>query len=272
VAARFDAVERNRHLLEWYGTAGRSLPWRVSNDPYRVLVSEAMLQQTQVQRVIARFESFIARWPTEDDLADATNAEVLGEWSGLGYNSRAIRLRDAARLVAAHGWPRTPEGLRKLPGVGPYTANAIASICFGIGVPAVDTNLKRVISRWIGEPLDGTELADVAYALVDDRAGDWNQALMDLGSSMCTASNPTCETCPVEQWCADPTVYEPPARQSIFAGSHRQLRGALVRASLAGASLEEAGHALGRSDSEIQGTIQELADEGLIEADNHDAP
>jgi A/G-specific adenine glycosylase len=268
MTVRTDASERNRRLLDWYDLNRRVLPWRDSKDPYRVLVSEAMLQQTQVQRVIPRFGSFIARWPTEDDLADATNAEVLAEWSGLGYNSRALRLRDAARVVADVGWPRTPEGLRSLPGVGRYTANAIASICFGVQVPAVDTNLRRVISRWIGEPLDGAGLVSVAHDLVARRAGDWNQALMDLGSSHCTTTNPSCSDCPVERWCEDPTVYEPPARQTTFTGSHRQLRGALVKASLAGRSLDEAGDLLGRSTEEIEATINELVNEGLISAED----
>jgi A/G-specific adenine glycosylase len=267
VTVRADPDDRNCFLLEWYGVNRRPLPWRESVDPYRVMVSEAMLQQTQVQRVIPRFAAFVERWPTEDDLADATSVEVLAEWSGLGYNSRALRLRDAAGIVARDGWPTTPAGLRRLPGVGPYTANAIASICFGAQVPAVDTNLRRVISRWVGEPLDGRALESVASDLVDARAGDWNQALMDLGSSCCTATNPSCDACPVERWCEDPTVYEPPPRQTSFDGSHRQLRGALVRASVERRSLEEAGRVLGRSAAEIHDTIEELINEGLIEPD-----
>lgn len=258
-------ADRNHHLLEWYSHNRRDLPWRQSTDPYRVLVSEVMLQQTQVDRVVPRFGAFIERWSTEEDLADATNAEILAEWSGLGYNSRAIRLRDAARIVADSGWPTTTAGLTELPGVGPYTASAIASICFRQQVPAVDTNLRRVISRWVGEPLDGRALESVASDLVDARAGDWNQALMDLGSSCCTATNPSCDACPVEQWCEDPTVYEPPPRQTGFDGSHRQLRGALVRASVEGRSLEEAGRVLGRSAAAIHDTIQELINEGLVE-------
>lgn len=258
-------ADRNRALLAWYGEAARTLPWRRSKDPYRVLVSEVMLQQTQVDRVVPRFESFIERWPTEDDLGEATNSEVLTEWSGLGYNSRAIRLRDAALTVARDGWPTTPEGLVRLPGVGPYTANAIASICFDSRVPAVDTNLRRVISRWVGHPLDNADLQFVASQLVDVKAGDWNQAVMDLGSSLCIPTHPSCGDCPVRRWCADPTVYEPPPRQGTFEGSHRQLRGALVRASVAGASLEEAGRSLGRSDSEIHSTIDELRHEGLLD-------
>ena len=262
---RTAADRRNDLLFGWYSANKRELPWRLSTDPYRVMVSEAMLQQTQVQRVIPRFEQFVDRWPTEDALAEASNAEVLEAWSGLGYNSRSIRLRDAARITSEQGWPRSVPGLKELPGIGPYTAAAIASICFGATVPAVDTNLRRVLSRWFGEPLTGSDLRDFAGEVVGDPAGTWNQALMDLGSTLCTTTSPGCSGCPVTEYCADPTVYEPPPRQSRFEGSHRQLRGALVRAHIDGVSLREAGQGLGRSSSQIETAIRELTDEGLLD-------
>jgi len=255
---------RNAALLDWYATNRRSLPWRRSQDPYPVLVSEVMLQQTQVDRAMDRFERFIARWPTVEELATARSDEVLTEWSGLGYNSRALRLRDAARTVSTHGWPETISGLTELPGVGPYTAAAIASISFGTQAAAVDTNLKRVISRWHGESLDGAALQSAADNELGTPAGDWNQALMDLGSGTCTARNPNCTECPVATWCLDPAIYEPPTRQSTFSGSNRQLRGALVKAHLNGEDLQSAGTALSRSIEEIESTIASLEREGLL--------
>lgn len=259
-----DADRRNRALLDWYARHRRTLPWRDVGDPYATLVSEAMLQQTQVTRVIDRYEAFLDRWPDPASLATATNDEVLEAWSGLGYNSRAIRLRDAARTVAEHGWPTTVEGLRELPGVGPYTAAAIASMAFGEPVAAVDTNLRRILSRWTGEPLNAAQLTSVASDLVTEPAGDWNQALMDLGATICRPTNPACDRCPVSEWCADPTVYEPPPRQSTFEGSRRQLRGALVRAHVGGEDLRAAGRALGRSEEEIDEVLVELRNEGLV--------
>jgi A/G-specific adenine glycosylase len=223
-----------------------------------------MLQQTQVGRAITRFERFVSRWPTVDDLATATNDEVLAEWSGLGYNSRALRLRDAAKIVSTTGWPRTISGLTALPGVGPYTAAAVASIAFDERVAAVDTNLKRVISRWRGESLDAAALQSAAEDELGDPAGDWNQALMDLGSQLCTVRSPSCDECPVASWCADPTIYEPPPTQPPFSGSNRQLRGALVKAHLSGQDLNIAGHELGRSDEETTAVIEDLKTERLI--------
>ena len=131
-------------LLAWYGRERRDLPWRRTTDPYRILVSEVMLQQTQVPRVVPRYEAWVERWPTAEALAAAPPADVLREWVGLGYNRRALRLHDAARHVAAHGWP---EDLEDLPGVGPYTAAAVGSFAFGRQAVAVDTNARRVFDR-----------------------------------------------------------------------------------------------------------------------------
>jgi A/G-specific adenine glycosylase len=228
------------------------------------MVSEAMLQQTRVTRVIPAYETFGERWPTVDELAAADTSEVLAAWSGLGYNSRALRLHAAARIVVAEGWPTTSIGLRDLPGIGPYTANAIASIAFGETIAAVDTNLRRVLSRWEGEPLDGRTLTEAAADLVAEPAGTWNQAMMDLGATVCRPSSPRCEECPVSSWCSDPEVYVPPPRQSTFAGSTRQLRGAIVRAHLRGDDLRAAGRGLGRDDAEIEQVIEALEQEGLL--------
>lgn len=258
---------RNEALLGWYRDAKRDLPWRDVDDPYLTLVSEAMLQQTQVTRVIQRFERFIERFPDPASLASASVTDLLAEWSGLGYNSRALRLKDAAAIVASDGWPTTVDGLRKLPGVGPYTAAAISSIAFREPVAAVDTNLKRVLSRWMGETLAGRALEQTAAQALGEPAGDWNQALMDLGSLICRPKEPRCAECPVQRWCLDPTVYERPRPQPAFNGSRRELRGAIVRAGTSGGSLWEAGQALGRDRAEIASVIEDLRDEGLLSVD-----
>jgi len=257
--------ERNDALIYWYGNEARELPWRVLGDPYLTLVSEAMLQQTQVERVIPKFNEFVDAWPTVDRLAGAATNQLLAIWSGLGYNSRALRLRDSARIIADGGWPTSVSGLQKLPGIGPYTAAAIASIALGIDIPAVDTNLKRVLSRWHGKPLSGRPLDDFALDVLAPPAGLWNQAVMDLGATVCRPKNPACDECPVSDWCSDPTVYEPPARQTTFKGSQRELRGALVRAAVSNTDLHTAGRSLDRTDEEIDGAIIDLRTEGLIE-------
>jgi A/G-specific adenine glycosylase len=223
-----------------------------------------MLQQTQVDRVVPKYHEFMSHWSTVEELAEADTTHLLGVWSGLGYNNRAIRLRAAAAQIVEKGWPRSVAGLQDLPGVGPYTAGAIASIAFGESVPAIDTNVRRVISRWEGEPLTGSYLTDMARSLLGDPPGDWNQAMMDLGSSLCRPKNARCAECPVEPWCSDPDVYEPPSRQSTFEGSRRQLRGALVRAHVNGADLSKVGSGLGRSEDEIRMTIEDLITEGLL--------
>ena len=189
-----------------------------------------MLQQTQATRVAAAYRRFLDRFPDPASAAEATTHDLLVAWSGLGYNSRAIRLRDAARHIAANGWPRTVAALQLLPGVGPYTAAAVACFAFGEQVPAIDTNLRRVLNRWTGRPVDGRELADIARrVLPDSLAGDWNQAVMDLGATLCRPRDPDCASCPVAVWCAGPDTYVRPSRQSRFAGSVRQARGAILR-------------------------------------------
>lgn len=256
---------RNVALINWYENKARDLPWRVFGDPYVTLVSETMLQQTQVERVIPKFEAFLDTWNTVDELAKAATTQLLSVWSGLGYNSRALRLRESARIVADRGWPTSVAGLQELPGVGPYTAAAIASIAFGVDIPAVDTNLKRVLSRWHGEPLTGRPLDEFALDALASPAGLWNQAVMDLGATVCSPKNPSCDICPVSPWCMDPCVYIAPARQSRFKGSRRELRGALVRAALAGEDLHTTGRSLGRAKAEVHVTIRDLRAEGLIE-------
>ena len=185
-------------ILSWYRAVRRDLPWRRTRDPYRILVSEVMLQQTQVARVVPYYEAFLERFPDEVALGDAPAGEVLRLWSGLGYNRRALALQACARAVAADGWPPDAEGLRALPGIGPYTAAAVASFAFGEQVAAVDTNVKRVIERIDGRHHRPSALARRAAELLPPgRAADWNQAMMELGATTCTARAVTCDACPV---------------------------------------------------------------------------
>lgn len=223
-------AERNRRLLAWYDSNRRPLPWRETGDPWAILVSEVMSQQTQVPRVVPRWQAFMERYPDPGSLADSDRSELIRLWQGLGYQRRAINLQRTAERIVREGWPDTAAELRTLPGVGPYTAAAVACFAFGENVAAVDTNLRRVLSRWEGRPLTDAELSHVASARLDgDRPAEWNQALMDLGATLCRPRSPRCDRCPVEKWCSDPTIYEPPRRQSRYEGSVRQARAAILR-------------------------------------------
>ena len=195
-----------RRLLAWYDEKARDLPWRADHDPYRVWLSEIMLQQTRVAAVIAHYQEFLRRFPTVEKLAVAREASVLAAWSGLGYYRRARMLHAAARVVAREysgKFPDTVEGLRALPGIGRYTAAAIASISFGERVAVVDGNVERVLQRVSGKRLAGEELWEAANEALDvKRPGDFNQAMMELGATVCTPRSPECLTCPVVKLCA----------------------------------------------------------------------
>jgi len=197
-------------LLEWFHEHGRDLPWRATRDPYAVLVSEVMLQQTQVDRVVPRYERWLVRWPTPAALASAPLADVIREWQGLGYNRRAVNLHRAACVVAEQGWPAD---LTKLPGVGPYTADAVRAFAFGEAVLPRDTNVLRVEER------------------TGHRFGpECGQALMDLGRTICLARVPRCDVCPFAHACPSRgRRYEPLRKQSRFEGSFRQRRAATLR-------------------------------------------
>ena len=202
-------------LLDWYDAHGRTLAWRASPgsqapDPYRVWLSEVMLQQTTTPHATPYFQAFTTRWPTVTDLAAAEDADVMAAWAGLGYYARARNLLACARAVAnAHGgvFPDTEAGLLDLPGVGAYTAAAVAAIAFGRPANVVDGNVERVMARLfaVETPLPAAkpELKRLAATLVaDDRPGDWPQALMDLGATVCRPGKPVCEACPLTAWCA----------------------------------------------------------------------
>ena len=197
-------------LLRWFEAHGRDLPWRRTRDPYAILVSEVMLQQTQVDRVVPRYLARLERWPTVEALAAAPAANVIREWQGLGYNRRALNLHRAARHIAAKGWPHD---LTELPGVGRYTADAVGCFALGRDVLPVDTNILRVRER-SGEAFDPS----------------CAQALMDLGATVCLARVPRCGVCPLAADCPSRgRRYEPLRKQGRFEGSFRQRRAATLR-------------------------------------------
>ena len=221
-------------LLNWYEAVRRPLPWRFTRDPWALLVSEVMLQQTQAARVVPHYERFLARFPTPAVCAEAPAAEVIAAWSGLGYNRRALALRAAAGVVAADGWP---ERLEDLPGVGPYTAAAVASFAWDAQVAAVDTNVRRVIERRDGVRRTPRALARRAAELLPaGRAAAWNQAMMELGATICRPRRPRCGECPLRQGCAGPYALPPLARPrgERFEASDRWARGRLLAALVAG--------------------------------------
>ncbi len=231
-----------------------------------MLVSEVMLQQTQAARVMARFSRFLDRFPTVEHLAAASPAEALAAWQGLGYNRRALRLLEASRLVVRDGWPDTFDGLQSLPGVGPYTAAAVACFAFGREIPAPDTNARRVLSRWHGRPLSGAALWAAAREDLPPAAAEWNQAIMDLGAEVCRPTDPSCDRCPVATWCADPSVYRPPRPQGRFEGSLREARGAVIRHLVGGstATVETIAAAERLEEDRVGGAVTALLAEGMI--------
>ena len=223
-------------MLAWFAERGRDLPWRHTNDPYAILVSEVMLQQTQVERVVPRYLAWLERWPTARALADASIADVIRAWQGLGYNRRGLNLHRAARQIAASGWP---DDLTELPGVGPYTAAALANFAFGRRELPVDTNVQRVRER--------TGQAFSAAA---------GQALMDLGATVCLARVPRCQICPLAEDCPSRGRRYPPLRkQARFDGSFRQRRALTLRL------VAERARALEELDGEA---VESLARDGLV--------
>jgi A/G-specific adenine glycosylase len=226
-------------VLAWYARTARDLPWRHTRDPYAILVSEVMLQQTQVERVVPRYERWLERWPTVAALAAASPADVITEWQGLGYNRRAVALHCAARQIAADGWP---DDLTALPGVGPYTAAAVRNFALGEDVLPRDVNVDRV-ERRTGHRFSGAAA----------------QALMDLGATVCLARVPRCAACPLAEACPSRGTRDEPARkQSRFEGSFRQRRAVVLRL------VAERARALGELDADA---VRSLARDGLVVLD-----
>jgi A/G-specific adenine glycosylase len=224
-------------LLAWFDAHGRDLPWRRTRDPYAILVSEVMLQQTQVERVVPRYLEWLDRWPTAEALAAATPADVIRAWQGLGYNRRGLNLHRAAQQIACDGWP---DDLTRLPGVGPYTAAAVASFALGRDILPVDTNVRRVQER-TGQGFSS-------------RAG---QALMDLGATICLARIPRCGGCPLAGACPSRgRRYEPLRKQSRFEGSFRQRRALTLRL------VSAAERPLAELDAQA---VESLAQDGLVQ-------
>lgn len=237
-------------LLDWYARQRRDLPWRGTRDPYAILVSESMLQQTGVERVIPKFAAFLERFPTLHALAAAPSGDVIRLWSGLGYNRRAVWLQQACRK-AIERWGRLPqaiEDLLGLPGIGPYTARAVACFAFGQQVAVCDTNVRRVLSRFaLGEARAARTAAAAMQSLADrllpvGQAYEWNQAVMELGATTCTHAVPRCPVCPLQNWCrAFPLAAQQPRKdlnalaeprpswkEEAFIGSRRYYRGRIV--------------------------------------------
>ncbi|WP_320673236.1 A/G-specific adenine glycosylase [Patulibacter defluvii] len=254
--AREEAVDA---ILAWYERGARDLPWRRTRDPYAILVSEVMLQQTQVARVVERYRRWLERWPTAAALAAADRPDVLAEWVGLGYNARAVRLHEACAAVARDGWPADAAGLRALPGIGPYTAAAVASFAFGERIAAVDTNAVRIAERLgLGDPHE-------LLPAPPDRAVTWNQAAMELGATVCRARDAACHRCPAADWCrsAGRVVIPPraaPGTRVRFEDTDRYVRGRVVAALAAGEPLPEA-----IEPERLTRAIDALCREGLLE-------
>jgi A/G-specific adenine glycosylase len=207
---RLESPPIELELLSWFAEHGRDLPWRRTRDPYAILVSEVMLQQTQVDRVAPRYVEWLERWPSAESLAAASVADAIRAWQGLGYNRRAVNLHRAARHVAEHGWPAD---LSELPGVGRYTADAIACFAFGEPVLPLDTNVRRVQER--------TRMRFAPAAA---------QALMDLGATVCLARVPRCGICPLASACPSRgRRYEAQRKQPPLEGSFRQRRARTLR-------------------------------------------
>jgi A/G-specific adenine glycosylase len=283
-------LDRVRDLiLGWFAGTDRELPWRETRDPYRILVAEVIAQQTQADRAAAGYLRFLTAFPDVEALAAAAPGEVLRVWQGLGYNRRALALRSAALAVAERGgWPQSLEGLAALPGVGPYTARAIACFAFERDAAPVDTNVARVLARSLlaADPADLSpaarqRLADTA--LPRGRAWDWSSALMDVGQAHCRP-RPRCEGCPAEAACAWRALgaEAPPARvrtQEPFAGSDRRWRGAVVRvlaaapdgldqAALAAAVEADVGAGMGEREPDwFPRLLERLTGDGMIERD-----
>ena len=287
-------------VLTWFDERGRALAFRATRDPYAILVSEVMAQQTQVSRVVEAWARFLARFPTVEALADANPADVVRAWQGMGYDRRALNLRRAARAILEEHGGRIPSdiaALERLPGIGPYTARAVASIAFGQPVGAVDTNVRRVLGRALAGRNPGlippSRLQAMADGSVDPgRPGDWTHAVMDIGATLCRRRAPRCDACPLRVWCrfaaggAAPgaTVDRVPRRPARamaasrapvkrFTATTRWLRGRIVDRlrDATGTEWSSLAAPIGDHDkAAVRAALNALARDGLIELDPTD--
>lgn len=269
-----DADQLREDLFAWYDEEKRELPWRDTTDPYSILVAEVMLQQTQVSRVIPKYEEFLDRFPTVQDLADAPLKDVLQMWDGLGFNRRAKFLHQSAQIIVdEYGGdiPRDVDALQELPGVGAYTAQAVLAFAFNKGKePVFDTNVQRLLYRFHGHKTD-TELQAVHQDLfAEESPRKWNNAVMELGSQVCTTGTPKCKTCPWRQHCTawEKKDFSEPEKQtqSPFQGSWRQYRAKLLRLLMEGPhTRQELRDQLELPDEyDVDELLEELAGEDLI--------
>jgi len=262
------AATLRRRLQRWYDRTARDLPWRRTHDPYAILVSEVMLQQTQVSRVLPAYTTFIRRFPTLSALSRAALADVLRAWSGLGYNRRA---RDLHRIARLHprSLPETRDGLDELPGVGAYTAGAVSCFSRGESVAFADTNIRRVLGRaLLGRVATEREAVTLDERLVPRRRADrWHHALMDLGATVCLARTPRCDVCPIAEGCRSRgrVVRAAPRRQAAFATSDRRVRGRIVAILREGDGLTLRDLTARLDDPRVPQLARTLADEGLLE-------
>ena len=218
-----------KNLLIWYKENKRTFNWRYTNDPWKILLIEIISQQTQINRANIYYQEFIKKFPTPESMSQSSLKTILKMWSGLGYNNRAIRLYESSKLIAEKGFKNIYPNFELLPGVGQYTKNAILSFAYGDKVLALDTNLERVLTRYFA--IDSTKnyvrkYSDFLLAGVNSR--DLNQALMDLGSSICTSSNPKCDICPIERGC-EKYILKSKISIEKFKGSNRELRGKIIK-------------------------------------------
>ena len=273
-------AEAQTAILAWYRAKGRSLAFRATADPYAVLVSEVMAQQTQVSRVEEAWTQFLVTFPTIRSLAAAPPADVLRAWRGLGYNRRGLNLWRAARVVVdEHGGelPRDVAALERLPGVGPYTARAVAAIAFGMPVGAVDTNVRRVLGRLVAGSRDAVQgrelqsLADAAVPAAEPAA--WTHALMDLGATICRAQAPLCAACPVRARCryaatggSAEQARQSAAREAPFPSTSRWLRGRILDSLRDGSGWVDVDDRIGQHERPaVEVALADLAADGLIE-------
>ncbi len=261
-------MEWQKSILDWYAKNKRDLPWRKTRDVYQILVSEVMLQQTQVDRVIPKYVAFLNHFPTAVSLARASPAEVIVEWSGLGYNRRALFLQRAAQVLARE----VPADLQELPGVGPYTARAVECFALGRDVPVVDTNIRRIFSRLFFEGAGTMGGIDetVVKAVPKGEGVAWNNALMDFGSIVCTAESPNCASCPLNSKCTafktgnQEKYLRIAPKQKPFVGSRRFYRGQVLRLVKEPILLAQLAKSLKKSEAWTRKLAGELAKEGLV--------